>query len=154
LDLLSLGAGHGPGRRGGDLAVHLLRHRRSDPQRRDAAQAIGARQQAGGERITTGTLGDACAFSFFPTNNLGAFGDAGMVTTNDAATAERLRRLRVHSGRQMYHHEEEEEEVGYNSRLDALRASSREVVSLPVFPELTQDHRERGVDAVRSFFLI
>jgi dTDP-4-amino-4,6-dideoxygalactose transaminase len=86
----------------------------------DAAQAIGARQRtADGEWITTGTLGDACAFSFFPTKNLGAFGDAGMTVTNDEATAERLRKLRVHGGRQMYHHEE----VGYNSRLDALQAA-------------------------------
>ncbi|HSU12947.1 DegT/DnrJ/EryC1/StrS family aminotransferase [Longimicrobium sp.] len=86
----------------------------------DAAQAIGARQRgADGAWITTGTLGDACAFSFFPTKNLGAFGDAGMTVTNDDATAERLRKLRVHGGRQMYHHEE----VGYNSRLDALQAA-------------------------------
>jgi dTDP-4-amino-4,6-dideoxygalactose transaminase len=86
----------------------------------DAAQAVGARQRtADGEWITTGTLGDACTFSFFPTKNLGAFGDAGMTVTNDEATAERLRKLRVHGGRQMYHHEE----VGYNSRLDALQAA-------------------------------
>jgi dTDP-4-amino-4,6-dideoxygalactose transaminase len=85
----------------------------------DAAQAIGARQRVDGEWITTGTLGDQCTFSFFPTKNLGAFGDAGMTVTNDDATAERLRKLRVHGGRQMYHHEE----VGYNSRLDALQAA-------------------------------
>ena len=85
----------------------------------DAAQAIGARQRDGGEWITTGTLGDSCCFSFFPTKNLGAFGDAGMTVTNDDAVAERLRKLRVHGGRQMYHHEE----VGYNSRLDALQAA-------------------------------
>jgi dTDP-4-amino-4,6-dideoxygalactose transaminase len=86
----------------------------------DAAQAIGARQRSdGGDWITTGTLGDSCAFSFFPSKNLGAFGDGGMVVTNDAEVAERLRKLRVHGGRQMYHHEE----VGYNSRLDALQAA-------------------------------
>src|SRR5690606_7295493 len=86
----------------------------------DAAQAIGARQRLDdGRWITAGSLGDACAFSFFPSKNLGAFGDAGMVVTNDATIAERLRRLRVHGGRQMYHHEE----VGYNSRLDALQAA-------------------------------
>ncbi len=86
----------------------------------DAAQAIGARQQvANGEWITTGTLGDTCAFSFFPSKNLGGFGDGGMIVTSDDDTADRLGRLRVHGGRQMYHHEE----VGYNSRLDALQAA-------------------------------
>jgi dTDP-4-amino-4,6-dideoxygalactose transaminase len=85
----------------------------------DAAQAIGARQKVDGEWITTGSLGDACTFSFFPSKNLGAFGDAGMVVTRVESTAERLRKLRVHGGRQMYHHEE----VGYNSRLDALQAA-------------------------------
>ena len=85
----------------------------------DAAQAIGARQQVDGEWITTGSLGDACTFSFFPSKNLGAFGDAGMVVTRSKKTAERLMKLRVHGGRQMYHHEE----VGYNSRLDALQAA-------------------------------
>jgi dTDP-4-amino-4,6-dideoxygalactose transaminase len=101
-------------------AFHALGGRRGVKILEDAAQAIGARQRtADGAWITTGTLGDACSFSFFPTKNLGAFGDAGMTVTNDDATAERLRKLRVHGGRQMYHHEE----VGYNSRLDALQAA-------------------------------
>lgn len=101
-------------------AFRALADRRGVALVEDAAQAIGARQRtAEGTWITTGTLGDACAFSFFPTKNLGAFGDAGMVTAPDEETAERLRKLRVHGGRQMYHHEE----VGYNSRLDALQAA-------------------------------
>jgi dTDP-4-amino-4,6-dideoxygalactose transaminase len=100
-------------------AFRALGDRRGIAVIEDAAQAIGARQRVDGEWITTGSLGDACTFSFFPTKNLGAFGDAGMVVTRDAATAERLRKLRVHGGRQMYHHEE----VGYNSRLDALQAA-------------------------------
>jgi len=86
----------------------------------DAAQAIGARQVTpSGAGITTGTLGDTATLSFFPSKNLGAFGDGGMVVTNHDGLAERLGRLRVHGGRQMYHHEE----VGYNSRLDALQAA-------------------------------
>lgn len=85
----------------------------------DAAQAIGARQQVNGEWITTGTLGDACAFSFFPSKNLGGFGDGGMIVARDDEFAARLKRLRVHGGLKMYHHEE----VGTNSRLDALQAA-------------------------------
>jgi dTDP-4-amino-4,6-dideoxygalactose transaminase len=101
-------------------AFRALGDRRGIAVIEDAAQSIGARQRsAGGEWTTTGTLADACTFSFFPTKNLGAFGDAGMTATNDDATAERLRKLRVHGGVQMYHHEE----VGYNSRLDALQAA-------------------------------
>jgi dTDP-4-amino-4,6-dideoxygalactose transaminase len=85
----------------------------------DAAQAIGARQLVGSSWRTTGELGDCAAFSFFPSKNLGGFGDGGMVVTNDAALAERLRRIRVHGGLQTYYHEE----VGTNSRLDALQAA-------------------------------
>jgi dTDP-4-amino-4,6-dideoxygalactose transaminase len=100
-------------------AFRALGDRRGIAVIEDGAQAIAARQQVNGEWVTTGSLGDACTLSFFPSKNLGAFGDAGMVVTRNAETAERLRKLRVHGGRQMYHHEE----VGFNSRLDALQAA-------------------------------
>src|SRR5205085_8197990 len=81
----------------------------------DAAQAFGAAWR--GRRA--GSLGMAAAFSFYPTKNLSAFGDAGCVTTNDSAVAERLRRLRNHGSEVRYYHEE----VGGNSRLDAIQAA-------------------------------
>lgn len=65
-----------------------------------------------------GTLGNAGAFSFFPTKNLGAFGDGGMLTTNDDAVAEKAKWLREHGAPQRYHHEM----FGYTSRLDELQA--------------------------------
>jgi dTDP-4-amino-4,6-dideoxygalactose transaminase len=81
----------------------------------DAAQAIGARQDG----VFAGAAGHAGAFSFFPTKNLGGFGDGGMVTTNNDDFADCVAKLRVHGGLQMYHHEM----VGTNSRLDALQAA-------------------------------
>ena len=85
----------------------------------DAAQSIGARQLIDGVQREAGTLGTTGSFSFFPSKNLGAFGDGGLITTNDDRLAERIRKLRVHGGRQMYEHEM----VGTNSRLDALQAA-------------------------------
>ncbi|HWS87077.1 MAG TPA: DegT/DnrJ/EryC1/StrS family aminotransferase [Pyrinomonadaceae bacterium] len=82
----------------------------------DAAQAVGAGDSEG---RSAGAVGDAGCFSFYPTKNLGAAGEAGLVTTNDGATAERLRRLRVHGGATEYHHDE----VGFNSRLDTFQAA-------------------------------
>jgi dTDP-3-amino-3,4,6-trideoxy-alpha-D-glucose transaminase len=81
----------------------------------DAAQAHGARCHA--RRV--GGLGTAAAFSFYPAKNLGALGDAGAVTTNDGALAERIRRLRNYGARVKYDHDER----GTNSRLDELQAA-------------------------------
>jgi dTDP-4-amino-4,6-dideoxygalactose transaminase len=85
----------------------------------DSAQSIGARQVVDGEWKATGQLGDATTFSFFPSKNLGGYGDGGMLVTDDDAFADRIRRLRTHGGVKMYHHEE----VGFNSRLDTLQAA-------------------------------
>jgi len=82
----------------------------------DAAQAIGA-LDADGSRI--GSKGLVHGWSCYPTKNLGAFGDAGFVTTNDDALAEKIRRLRVHGGKDRYYHDM----IGMNSRLDAIQAA-------------------------------
>lgn len=81
----------------------------------DAAQAFGA--ELGGTRI--GGLGEAAAFSFFPSKNLGAFGEAGLVATNDERIADSVRSLRAHGSRQRYVNTE----IGYNARLDEIQAS-------------------------------
>jgi dTDP-4-amino-4,6-dideoxygalactose transaminase len=81
----------------------------------DCAQAIGA--SIDGKKA--GSFGDVGAFSFFPSKNLGAFGDGGMVTTNRKDLADRMRSLRAHGGRVKYHHEE----LGVNSRLDEVQAA-------------------------------
>ena len=81
----------------------------------DAAQAIGATRDG----ITAGTFGEIACFSFYPTKNLGAAGDAGRVTARDEQLAARVRRLREHGSVKRYEHLE----VGLNSRLDALQAA-------------------------------
>jgi dTDP-4-amino-4,6-dideoxygalactose transaminase len=80
----------------------------------DCAQSFGSRY---GERVT-GSMGQSGAFSFFPSKNLGCYGDGGMISTGDDAIAARIRMLRNHGSSQQYHHDI----VGYNSRLDELQA--------------------------------
>ena len=87
----------------------------------DAAQAIGA-EFAGMEAdkvSRSGNMGDFGCFSFFPSKNLGAFGDGGLVTTNDESLAATLRHLRTHGGKDKYHNYL----IGMNGRLDALQAA-------------------------------
>jgi dTDP-3-amino-3,4,6-trideoxy-alpha-D-glucose transaminase len=81
----------------------------------DAAQAAGSISEAG----RPGALGSAATFSFFPSKNLGCFGDGGMITTSDPQIAERARVLRFHGS----HDKVSYEEIGYNSRLDELQAA-------------------------------
>lgn len=80
----------------------------------DAAQSLGAEYN----RKKIGSIGTTC-FSFFPSKNLGGFGDGGLITTNDDDIAEKIRTLRVHGSKPKYYHHL----VGYNSRLDSLQAS-------------------------------
>jgi dTDP-4-amino-4,6-dideoxygalactose transaminase len=81
----------------------------------DAAQAIGAKWRG----HQAGSLGIAAAFSFYPTKNLSAFGDAGLATTVDTGLAEHMRHLRNHGSSRRYLHEE----VGWNCRMDAIQAA-------------------------------
>jgi dTDP-4-amino-4,6-dideoxygalactose transaminase len=101
----------------------------------DAAQAIGA---AWRER-RAGSLGTVAAFSFYPTKNLSAYGDAGLVTTHDPQFAEHMRRLRNHGSSGRYLHEE----LGWNCRMDAIQAAVLRV-KLAHIEKWNQQRRERA----------
>jgi dTDP-4-amino-4,6-dideoxygalactose transaminase len=101
----------------------------------DAAQAFGATWNG----TPAGALGDAAAFSFYPTKNLSAMGDAGLVTTNSAQIDDHARVLRAHGMRQRYYHEE----IGWNSRLDSLQAAILEV-KLRYLPKWNQQRRDHA----------
>jgi dTDP-4-amino-4,6-dideoxygalactose transaminase len=109
----------------------------------DAAQAIGATDAQG---HVAGTTGNAACFSFFPTKNLGAAGDAGLVTSDDAAFAQHVRLLRVHGGERRYYHRF----VGGNFRIDALQAAVLRV-KLPRLPEWSAARR-RNAGLYREMF--
>jgi dTDP-4-amino-4,6-dideoxygalactose transaminase len=101
----------------------------------DAAQAFGAAWNG----TPAGALADLAAFSFYPTKNLSAFGDAGLLTTLSAEYDEHARMLRAHGMRRRYFHDE----VGWNSRLDTLQAAVLEV-KLRYLPQWNQQRRDRA----------
>ena len=96
------------------MAINRIAAARGIPVIEDACQAIGAAQNG----LRGGVLGAMGCFSFFPSKNLGGFGDGGMITTNDQRLADSLAMLRVHGSRVRYLHDA----IGINSRLDALQA--------------------------------
>ncbi|OCA88269.1 transcriptional regulator [Bacillus sp. FJAT-27225] len=101
----------------------------------DAAQAIGAKYK--GKNV--GELGTAATYSFFPTKNLGAYGDAGMLVTKDEELAEKMRVIRVHGSKPKYYHHV----LGYNSRLDELQAAILNV-KFPHLDSWTELRREKA----------
>ena len=112
----------------------------------DAAQAIGARRKIDGEWRVAGELGWVTGYSFFPSKNLGAWGDGGMMVTSDDAAADRLKKLRLHGGAKQYHHDE----VGTNSRLDTLQAAVL-LAKLPHLAQWSASRREHAAYYTKAF---
>ncbi len=108
----------------------------------DAAQSIGSECVVNGKKVKTGSIGDAGILSFFPTKNLGAYGDAGMVLTNSDEIDEKVRMLRVHGSKKKYVHDE----IGYNSRMDELQAAILNVK----FPHL-DEWIEKRINAAKNY---
>lgn len=109
----------------------------------DCAQAIGTRYK-NGKRV--GSLGDIGCFSFFPSKNLGCFGDGGLVTTNNDELAEKIRLLRVHGAKQRYYHEI----IGGNFRIDAIQAAVLNV-KLPHLDKWS-NKRNENAQTYKNFF--
>jgi dTDP-4-amino-4,6-dideoxygalactose transaminase len=109
----------------------------------DGAQAIGTQYKDG---RNAGTIGDIGCFSFFPSKNLGGFGDGGHVTTNDDELAEKLRILRVHGGKPKYYHKI----IGGNFRIDAIQAAVLNV-KLPHLNSWTKG-RQKNADLYTNLF--
>jgi dTDP-4-amino-4,6-dideoxygalactose transaminase len=106
----------------------------------DAAQAVGASWDG----KPAGSMGQSAAFSFYPTKNLSAFGDAGALTTNSPEIADHVRRLRNHGGRDRYYHDE----VGANSRLDAMQAAILRA-KMPHLAQWNAQRRDRALTYTR-----
>lgn len=85
----------------------------------DACQAIGAEQDTKSKVQKAGNIGDIGCFSFFPSKNLGGYGDGGIITTNNKDIADKIKMLRVHGSQKRYYHDV----LGYNSRLDEIQAA-------------------------------
>ncbi len=104
----------------------------------DCAQSFGSTYEGEGELNGkyTGAIGEIGAFSFFPTKNLGAYGDGGLITTNDDDVAEMCRKLRMHGSIKKYHNEI----LGYNSRLDSLQAAILRI-KLPLMTDYNNARR-------------
>lgn len=110
----------------------------------DGAQAIGSQYKNG---INVGSIGHSGCFSFFPSKNLGCFGDGGLVTTNDDNLAERLKILRVHGGKPKYYHKV----IGGNFRLDAIQAAVLRV-KLPYLNSWTKK-RQSNAELYTKLFI-
>jgi dTDP-4-amino-4,6-dideoxygalactose transaminase len=120
-------------------ALMALAARGNIPVIEDAAQAIGADNGGALAGKPAGSLGAVGCFSFFPSKNLGAFGDAGLVTTQDDALAEKLKIFRVHGSQPKYYHKW----VGGNFRIDALQAAIL-AVKLPHLPAWTKARQDNA----------
>jgi len=105
----------------------------------DSAQSIGASRMIDRKRVMSGEAASICTFSFFPSKNLGGYGDGGMMVCQDDALFDTLMKLRTHGSRKTYYHEI----VGYNSRLDTLQAA----VLLAKLPHLEQWSAGRRANA-------
>ena len=108
----------------------------------DAAQAIGAAWRGRG----AGSLGTTAAFSFYPTKNLSAYGDAGIATSTNPEMAERMRRLRNHGSPRRYYHDE----FGWNGRMDAIQAAVLRV-KLPHVAQWNEARRQHAATYDRLF---
>ena len=117
----------------------LMRLAPRSPVIEDAAQSIGARRQIDGEWRMAGECATIGTFSFFPSKNLGGYGDGGMMVTQDRAIYDRLMKLRTHGSVKTYFHDE----VGFNSRLDALQAAVLRA-KLPYLAEWSAKRRENA----------